>query len=71
VSAPAARLAAMGYARGEDHVTMAGAISGAWAAARGCTHLYLQAEAANVAAVSVYEAFGFRVAGRYHLRTKA
>jgi len=42
----------------------------AWAAAQGCTHLYLQAEAANTAAVALYEGFGFRVAGRYHLRTK-
>jgi ribosomal protein S18 acetylase RimI-like enzyme len=43
----------------------------AWAAAQGATHLYLQAEAGNTAAVTLYEAFGFRVAGRYHLRTKA
>jgi N-acetylglutamate synthase len=42
----------------------------AWAAAEGCTHLYLQAETANTAAIALYEAFGFRVAGRYHLRTK-
>jgi ribosomal protein S18 acetylase RimI-like enzyme len=42
----------------------------AWAAAQGCTHLYLQAEAANTAALALYERFGFRVAGRYHVRTK-
>jgi N-acetylglutamate synthase len=41
-----------------------------WAAAQGCTYLYLQAETANTAAISLYEAFGFRVGGRYHLRTK-
>ena len=43
----------------------------AQAAARGCRHLYLQAEAANVAAIALYEGFGFHVAGRYHLRTEA
>jgi N-acetylglutamate synthase len=43
----------------------------AWAAAQGCTHLYLQAESANAAALPLYEAVGFRVAGRYHVRTKA
>jgi ribosomal protein S18 acetylase RimI-like enzyme len=42
----------------------------AWAASQGCTHLYLQAESSNTAAIALYEAFGFRVAGRYHLRTK-
>jgi GNAT superfamily N-acetyltransferase len=42
----------------------------AWAASQGCAHLYLQAESANTAAIVLYEAFGFRVAGRYHLRTK-
>jgi N-acetylglutamate synthase len=42
----------------------------AWAARQGCTHLYLQAEAANTAAIALYEGFGFRIAGRYHLRTK-
>jgi ribosomal protein S18 acetylase RimI-like enzyme len=36
----------------------------------GCRHLYLQAEAANTAALSLYQAFGFRVAGRYHMRSK-
>lgn len=36
----------------------------------GCTHLYLQAEVANAAALALYAGFGFRVAGRYHLRTK-
>jgi ribosomal protein S18 acetylase RimI-like enzyme len=41
-----------------------------WAAAAGCTHLYLQAEAANTAAIALYEGFGFGVAGRYHVRTK-
>ena len=43
----------------------------AWAAAQGCTHLYLQAEAANAGAIALYETFGFRVAGRYHARTKS
>jgi ribosomal protein S18 acetylase RimI-like enzyme len=43
----------------------------AWAAAQGCTHLYLQAEAANAPALALYEAAGFRVAGRYHVRVKA
>ena len=42
----------------------------AWAAAQGCTHLYLQAEAANAAAIALYEGCGFHVAGRYHLRMK-
>jgi GNAT superfamily N-acetyltransferase len=42
----------------------------AWAAGEGCTRLYLQAEAANAPAVALYEGVGFRVAGRYHLRTK-
>jgi N-acetylglutamate synthase len=42
----------------------------AWAAAQGCTHLYLQAEAANTGAIALYERFGFRVAGRYHVRTE-
>ncbi|HEY7552661.1 MAG TPA: GNAT family N-acetyltransferase [Hyphomicrobiaceae bacterium] len=41
-----------------------------WAAAQGCTHLYLQAEAANTAALALYQRAGFRIAGRYHLRTK-
>jgi N-acetylglutamate synthase len=36
----------------------------------GCQRLYLQAEAANTAALSLYQAFGFRVAGRYHVRSK-
>ncbi len=36
----------------------------------GCTTLYLQAEAANTGAISLYQAFGFRVAGRYHMRSK-
>jgi len=42
----------------------------AWAAAQGCTYLYLQAEAANTATIALYEAFGFRVAGKYHVRVK-
>jgi GNAT superfamily N-acetyltransferase len=42
----------------------------AWAAAQGCTQLYLQAETANSGAIALYERFGFRTAGRYHLRTK-
>jgi GNAT superfamily N-acetyltransferase len=42
----------------------------AWAAAQGCTHLYLQAEAANAGAIALYEGVGFRVAGQYHVRTK-
>ena len=42
----------------------------AQAAARGCRRLYLQTECANVAAVALYESFGFRVAGRYHIRTR-
>jgi N-acetylglutamate synthase len=41
-----------------------------WAAAQGCTHLYLQAESANAAAIALYERVGFRVAGRYHVRTR-
>jgi ribosomal protein S18 acetylase RimI-like enzyme len=41
-----------------------------WAAAQGCTHLYLQAESANTPAIALYERAGFRIAGRYHLRTK-
>jgi ribosomal protein S18 acetylase RimI-like enzyme len=36
----------------------------------GCERLYLQAEAANTAALSLYGAFGFRVVGRYHMRSK-
>ena len=42
----------------------------AQAAARACRYLDPQAEAANVAAIGLYESFGFHVAGRYHLRTK-
>ena len=42
----------------------------AWAAAQGCTHLYLQVETANVGAVALYESFGFGIAGRYHQRVK-
>jgi ribosomal protein S18 acetylase RimI-like enzyme len=40
------------------------------AARRGCRLLYLQTECTNVAAVTLYESFGFRVGGRYHLRWK-
>jgi ribosomal protein S18 acetylase RimI-like enzyme len=36
----------------------------------GCSTLYLQAEAANTAALALYRGFGFRLAGRYHMRTK-
>jgi ribosomal protein S18 acetylase RimI-like enzyme len=36
----------------------------------GCTLLSLQAEAANAPALALYEAFGFRTAGRYHVRWK-
>jgi ribosomal protein S18 acetylase RimI-like enzyme len=42
----------------------------AWAAGQACRRLYLQAEAANIAAIALYESFGFRVAGRYHLRSR-
>ena len=42
----------------------------AWAAAQGCTHLYLQVEATNAGAVALYESFGFAIAGRYHQRMK-
>ena len=42
----------------------------AQAATRGCRRLYLQTECANVAAIALYESFGFRVAGRYHIRTR-
>jgi ribosomal protein S18 acetylase RimI-like enzyme len=41
-----------------------------WAAAQGCAHLYLQAETGNAGAIALYERAGFRIAGRYHLRTK-
>jgi ribosomal protein S18 acetylase RimI-like enzyme len=40
------------------------------AARRGCRLLYLQTECANTPAVALYESFGFRVGGRYHLRWK-
>ena len=36
----------------------------------GCKRLYLQAEAANSPALSLYQAFGFRAIGRYHMRSK-
>ncbi len=42
----------------------------AQAVARGCRYLYLQTESANQAAVALYESFGFRVAGKYHVRTR-
>ena len=32
------------------------------------TRLYLQTDAANIGAISVYERFGFHVADRYHMR---
>jgi len=35
----------------------------------GCTTLYLQVEA-NTAALTLYRGFGFRLAGRYHMRSK-
>jgi ribosomal protein S18 acetylase RimI-like enzyme len=40
----------------------------AWAVRQGATRLYLQAERANVGAIALYQGFGFRVAGRYHVR---
>jgi N-acetylglutamate synthase len=40
------------------------------AAGRGCRLLYLQTECANTPAVTLYESFGFRIGGRYHLRWK-
>jgi ribosomal protein S18 acetylase RimI-like enzyme len=40
------------------------------AARRGCRLLYLQTECANTPAVTLYESFGFRIGGRYHLRWK-
>lgn len=40
----------------------------AWAASQGCTTLYLQTGADNVAAIGLYEACGFELAGRYHTR---
>jgi N-acetylglutamate synthase len=43
----------------------------AWAAGQGARHLYLQAEWANRAAITLYEGFQFRVAGHYHVRCKA
>ena len=43
----------------------------AWAAGQGARHLYLQAEGANRAAIALYEGFQFRVAGAYHVRSKA
>jgi ribosomal protein S18 acetylase RimI-like enzyme len=43
----------------------------AWAAGQGARHLYLQAERANHAAIALYEGIQFRVAGAYHVRSKA
>ncbi len=40
----------------------------AWAASQGCTTLYLQTGVENTAAISLYEACGFELAGRYHTR---
>jgi N-acetylglutamate synthase len=37
---------------------------------QGRLHLYLQAEAANAGAIALYEAFGFRLAGSYHMRAR-
>ena len=42
----------------------------AWAICQGARHLYLQAEWANRPAIALYEAFQFRVAGAYHVRSK-
>ena len=42
----------------------------AYARSAGCSRLYLQAEAANTAALSLYQSFGFRTLGRYHMRSK-
>ena len=42
----------------------------AYARSAGCSRLYLQAEAGNAAALSLYQAFGFRTLGRYHMRSK-
>ena len=39
-----------------------------WAAAQGCTTLYLQTGADNAAAQALYRACGFVLAGRYHTR---
>ena len=38
------------------------------AAKNGVRRLYLQTDAANAAATSVYQRIGFRLAGRYHTR---
>jgi ribosomal protein S18 acetylase RimI-like enzyme len=43
----------------------------AWAAGRGAEWLYLQADADNTPAVTLYERVGFAVAGRYHTRERA
>lgn len=42
-----------------------------WAVGQGARHLYLQAEWANRPAIALYEGFQFRVAGAYHVRSKA
>ncbi len=39
-----------------------------WAAAQGCTTLYLQTGADNAAAQALYRGCGFALAGRYHTR---
>jgi N-acetylglutamate synthase len=39
-----------------------------WAAEQGCTTLYLQTSADNIAAQALYGGHGFFVAGRYHTR---
>ena len=39
-----------------------------WAAAQGCTTLYLQTGADNAAAQALYRGGGFALAGRYHTR---
>ncbi|MBO0764954.1 MAG: GNAT family N-acetyltransferase [Hyphomicrobiaceae bacterium] len=63
-------MATLASARGRGCAQAVLASIEAWAADQGCKHLYLQAEAANARATAVYERIGFRVAGRYHVRTK-
>ena len=38
------------------------------ARANGVTRLYLQTDAANTGAISVYDRFGFHLVDRYHVR---